>query len=171
MCHAAFIKKQRYCSDIKADRKAFITNKTTCPEIENAFLAQTGHRLSWTVCTHLANDVVLCVFLVQGHDGRDDSGDLFFQFVTGHEMTHRTHCLSHCQPQLKETQRHAGQEVTDSAVLYRLFTEGGVTKSKQFKKTSKVKLSMVIMIWFYFPLNHYRRRPKDLDGSKPHAFE
>lgn len=39
------------------------------------------------------------------------------------------------------------------------------------KPVHKVKLSMVIMIWFHFPLNHYWRGPKDLDGSKPLAFE
>lgn len=55
-------------------------------------------------CAHLANDVVLVVFLVQGQDGRNKSGNLFLQFIVGHQMTHWSHRLSHCQPQLEAKQ-------------------------------------------------------------------
>lgn len=37
---------------------------------------------------HLANDVVLVVFLVQGQNGRDELGDVFLQFIASHQMAH-----------------------------------------------------------------------------------
>lgn len=44
--------------------------------------------------THLANDIVLIVFLVQGQDGRNKFRNLLLQFITGHQMAHRAHGLS-----------------------------------------------------------------------------
>lgn len=79
-----------------------------------------GHETKCTALqTHLANDIVLVVFLVQGQDGRNEFRNLLLQFIIGHQMAHRAHRLRYCPPQLEHRDRKSGDrryrdDVTDS---------------------------------------------------------
>lgn len=71
-------------------------NKQKQIQIVHRWTERDAHSSLHSVHTHLANDVVLTVFLVQGQNGRNEFRNLLLQFFTGHQMAHRAHCLSYC---------------------------------------------------------------------------